>query len=159
MPSLSPGKPGAKEAYAICVLSEDNTIRIPPKAFSRYNLRDNELVLLTSTRKGECGFAIMNIDKAKESVFNKILEKINAIDTPVRINSRHYAVTMTKNGSITFNHDLLEAFELKTGERFIVIKSTSVAMSFNPVDIFTAKLRIHGFTEAISNIDKLEVLY
>jgi hypothetical protein len=157
MPSLSPGTPGAKEAYGISVLREDNTIRIPPKAFSRYNLRDNDMVLLTSTRKGECGFAVLNIEKAKKSVFNKILEKIDAIDTPVRVNSRPYAITRTKNGSITFNEDLLKAFELKTGERYIVIKSTTVAMSYNPVDIFRAKLRIHGFIEAVKNIDKLEI--
>lgn len=157
MPSLSPGIAGAKEAYGISILKEDNTIRIPPKAFKRYNLKDNDLVLLTSTRFGECGFAILNIEKAKKSVFNKIIAKIDTTDIPVFINSRPYSITRTINQSITFSNELLEAFDLKIGERFIIIKSTTITMSYNPIEILKAKLKSHGFFEAINNIDKLEI--
>jgi hypothetical protein len=157
MPSLSPGTAGAKEAYGISVLREDHLIHIPPKAFIRYNLKDYDLVLLTSTRAGECGFGILNIEKARKSVFKKIIEKIDSIDTPILVNSKPYAITRTKNGTIKFNNELLKAFDLKIGERFIVVKSTTVAMSYNPVDVFKAKLKKHGFFEAINNIDKLEI--
>lgn len=157
MPSLSPGTAGAKEAYGISVLKEDHSIRIPPKAFIRYNLSDNAKVLLSSTRAGEGGFAILNIKKAGETVFGKIIERIESPDIPVLVNSRPYAITRTHNGTITFNDELMRAFDLKVGRRFLVIKSTTVTMSYNPVDLFKAKLEKHGFDEAVRNIDKLEV--
>ncbi len=157
MPSLSPGTAGAKEAYGISILREDNSIRIPPKAFLRYNLKNNDLVLLTSTRVGECGFAILNIENAKKSVFKKIIDKIDTINTAVWINSRPYAITQTTDGTIAFNNELLKAFKLKIGERFIVVKSTTVTMSYNPIEILKAKLKSHGFFEAVNNIEKLEI--
>jgi hypothetical protein len=157
MPSLSPGTAGAKETYGISVLREDKTIHIPPKAFRRYNLKNNDRVFLTPTRVGECGFAILNIVKAQKSVFNKIINKIDEINIPVWINKRPYALLQTKDKSITFNNDLLNAFELKIGEKFIVIKSTSVAMSYNPIEIFKTKLKKNGFLKAIDNIEKLEI--
>lgn len=157
MPSLSPGVAGAKEAYGISVLQVNGIIRIPTKAFIRYGLSNNGSVLITSTRVGECGFAIMNIEKAKQSVFGKIMDKIDAANIPLVINSRPYAIVDVKNEMIAFNDVLRKAFDLKIGERFIVIKSTTVSMSFNPVEIFKAKLRSHGFFNAVNNIDLLEL--
>ncbi|MBN2611251.1 MAG: hypothetical protein JXB00_06820 [Bacteroidales bacterium] len=157
MPSLSPGVAGAKEAYGVSILRENNTIKIPPKAFARYNLKENGPVLLTSTRAGERGFAVLNIEKAKKSVFKKIIDSIKTFNEPVWVNSRPYAITEVINETITFNNALLKAFDLKEGERFIVIKSTTVAMSFNPTEVFKAKLQSHGFFDAVKNIDKLEI--
>ncbi len=158
MPSLSPGVSGAKEVYGISVLKEDNSIIIPPKAFLRYKLDYHCPVLLTSTREGECGFAILNIDKAKETVFKKIIDKIEITDKAYLVNSRPYAITkVQENSFIKFNSEILKAFELKAGEKYIVIKSTTVTMSFTPIAIFKEKLSAHGFLDAIKNIEKLEI--
>ncbi len=157
MPSLSPGTSGAKEAYGVSILREDKTIHIPPKAFLRYNLKERDVVLLTSTREGECGFAIISVEKAKDSVFKKIIDKIELIDKPILINSRPYALVQTKNMSVKFNDDIIKAFDLKIGEQFVVIKSTTMTMSYNPIKIFKGKLASHGFLEAVKNIDKLEI--
>lgn len=45
MPSLSPGTPGAKEAYGISIIRDEMSINIPPKAFARYKLKENDVVL------------------------------------------------------------------------------------------------------------------
>ncbi len=117
MPSLSPGTPGAKEAYGISILREDFTIQIPPKALKRYLLADNELVLLTSTRPGERGFAIMNLGKAEQSIFKKAIDRIDGIDLVRSINSWPYLITKVKNSKIYFNMDIVKAFDLEIGER------------------------------------------
>jgi hypothetical protein len=157
MPCLSPGVSGAKEAYGIAVIKENKSVSIPPKALERYNLHNNDVVLLTSTREGECGFCILNIHKASETVFLKIIDKIKKIDEPIFIKSRPYAITDIKNEKIYFNNAILKAFELKPGDRFVIIKSTTLTISFNPIEIFKEKLRSHGFEDAVKNIDNLEV--
>lgn len=156
MPSLSPGTPGAKEAYGISILREDLTVRIPPKALDRYNLIENDMVLLSSTRAGEAGLAIMNMEKAKQSVFKKITDKIDRPDKLFLEKSRVFAITGIKNGSIKLNNELRNAFHLKAGDRLLVIKSTTVAMSYTPVEIWIKKFRTRGFFEAIENMKNLE---
>lgn len=157
MPGLSPGTPGAKEAYGISILREDLSIQIPPKAFRRYNLADNESVLLTSTRHDERGFAVMNLEKAKLSVFKKVIDKIDGIDQVYRINSRPYLITKVKNSKIYFDKDIVEGLDLEIGERYLIIKSTTMAMSYTPVDIWKRKFEKEGFLESIKNIDSLEI--
>lgn len=157
MPSLSPGTPGAKEAYGISILREDLTIQIPPKAFKRYNLVNNESVLLTSTRRGEGGFAIMNPGNARQSIFKKIIEKIDGMDMVYRINSRPYLITKVINSKIYFNKDMVDALDLKIGERYLIIKSTTMTMSYTPVDVWKRKFEKEGFFESINNIDRLEI--
>ncbi len=157
MPILSPGGSKAKEAYGISVIKENKSVIIPPKGLERYNLHNNDVVLLSSTKEGECGFVIMNIHKANDTVFRKVIEKISKIDEPVFIKSRPYAITDIKNGKIYFNDDILKAFELKIEDRFVVIKSTTVTMSFNSIDIFKEKIKSHDFYESVNNIDKLDV--
>lgn len=157
MPSLSPGVSGAKEAYGISVIKDNKSLIIPPKGFERYNLKNNDVVLLTSTREGEHGFVIMNFHMANDTVFRKAIDKIRKIDVPIFIKSRPYVITDIQNGKIYFNDEILNAFDLKVGDKFVVIKSTTVTMSFNPIEIFKEKLRSHSFYEAVENIDKLDV--
>lgn len=157
MPSLSPGTPGAKEAYGISTIRADYSICIPPKALKRYNIANDDLVLLTSTRKGEGGLAVLNYTKAKQTVFNEIISKINDIDVLVYEKSRSYAITKVLQDRIFLNHDLIEAFNLKIGDKLVVIKSTTVAMSFSPVEIWKEKFLKRGFLDSIRNLDKLEI--
>ncbi len=157
MPSLSPGTPGAKEAYGISVIREDFSICIPPKAFQRYQLANNDLVLLTSTRIGEAGLAILNYHKAIKSVFKKIIEKINSTDSPIWEKSRPYVLTKVISGKVFLNKEMLEAFNLKIGDRLLVIKSTTVSMCYSHIEVWKKKFMKRGFTEAIENLSKLEI--
>jgi bifunctional DNA-binding transcriptional regulator/antitoxin component of YhaV-PrlF toxin-antitoxin module len=157
MPSLSPGTPGAKEAYGISIIREDYSICIPPKALKRYNIANDDIVLLTSTRKGEGGLAILNYEKAKQSVFNEIINKIKDINLLVYERSRPYALTNVLNDRIILNQEFIDAFNLKIGDKLVVIKSTTVSMSFSPIEIWKEKFKKRGFLDAIRNIDKLEI--
>lgn len=157
MPSLSPGTSGAKEAYGISILREDLMIQIPPKALKRYNLADNDPVLLTSTRPGERGFANLNLEKAGKSIFKKVIDEIVGHDMVYWKNSRPYAITKVVNERISFNKELIDAFDLQPGERYLIIKSTTLAMSYTPVAIWKVKFEKIGFYESIKNMDSLEV--
>ena len=46
MPSLTPGMPGTKEVYGISIIKDDLSITIPPKAFKRYELFNNDIVCI-----------------------------------------------------------------------------------------------------------------
>jgi len=157
MPSLSPGTPGAKEAYGISIIREDFSICIPPKAFQRYQLANNDLVLLTSTRIEEPGLAILNYHKAYKSVFKKIIDKIELTDSPIWEKSRPYVLTKVKNSKVFLNKAILDAFNLKPRDRLLVIKSTTVSMCYSPVEVWKRKFIKRGFTEAIENLSKLEI--
>ncbi len=156
MPSLSPGTPGAKEAYGISFIKDDLSITIPPKAFKRYGLSDKGIVLLTSTRIGEEGLAILNKEKAYQSVFKKIIDKIDQMNVIFLHNKRVFALTQVIEGKVFLTPELLNAFHLKIGDRLLVVKSTTVTMSYSPVEVWKKKLEKNGFFKAVENMKKLE---
>ncbi|MBN2272900.1 MAG: hypothetical protein JXK95_01090 [Bacteroidales bacterium] len=156
MPSLSPGTPGAKEAYGISIIRDDLSIKIPPKALNRYGLSDNDIVLLCTTRIGEGGFGILNKEKAYKSVFKTVIDKIDKLNSIFYIKSKAYALTEIIEGKVLFTEQLLEAFNLKKGDRLLVIKSTTVSMSYSPVEVWKRKFEQRGFFEAVENMKKLE---
>jgi hypothetical protein len=51
----------------------------------------------------------------------------------------------------------MEACNLKIGDKLLVIKSTTIAMSFSPVEIWKIKFLKRGFTEAVKNLEKLDI--
>lgn len=157
MPSLMPGTPGAKEVYGISIVREDLSFNIPPKAFTRYELKKGDLALLVTTHRGEGGVALLNKARAEAAVFKKFLSQMDTPDTVYWFQNKAYALTTVGDGRIYLTPTMLDAFHLKTGDRLMVVKSTTVAMSFTPVEIWKEKFFRHGLHEAIENISKLEV--
>lgn len=157
MPSLSPGTPGTKEAYGISVIRNDLSITIPPKAFKHYGLPDGEAVLLTTTHIGEGGMGILNREKAYKSVFKKFIDRIDQMNTFIENNNRYYALTQIRNDKVFLTEELLTVFNLKKGDRLIVVKSTTVTMSYTPIEIWKHKFEQRGLFEAVENMKKLEI--
>ncbi|MFO7369397.1 MAG: hypothetical protein R6X09_03915 [Bacteroidales bacterium] len=156
MPSLSPGTPGTKEAYGISLIRDDLSINIPPKAFQHYGLADGDEVLLSTTHIGEGGMGIMIKEKAYNSVFKSIIDRIGRLDSFVVDKNRYYALTKIISGKILLTEELLAVFNLKKGDRLLVVKSTTVTMSYTPVEIWKRKFEQRGLFEASGNIEKLE---
>ncbi len=156
MPSLMPGTPGTKEVYGISVIRKDSSIKIPPAAFERYGLIDGGLVVLATTHRGEAGLALLNKERAEATVFEKYINQIHQADTVYRFNDKAYALTVVTEGKIRLTPDLMQAFHLEKGDRLMVVKSTTVAMSYTPVAIWKAKFAKRGLFEAIENISKLD---
>ncbi len=50
----------------------------------------------------------------------------------------------------------MQAFYLTKGMRLMVVKSTTVTMSYSPVEIWKSKLVQRGFFDVIKNINTLE---
>lgn len=156
MPSLTPGMPGTKEAYGISIINDDRSINIPPKAFKHYGLICNSIVLLTSTHVGEGGLSILNKEKAYKSVFKTAIDKIETLDKAIMDKKRAYALTQLSDSKIILNNELLEIFNLKIGDKLMVVKSTTVAMSYTPIEIWKKKFEDRGLFEAVENMKKLK---
>ncbi len=148
--------PGTKEAFGISRIKDNLTLRVPPKAISHYNLSENDYVILATGHKGESGFGMIKKDTALKSVFNKFVKEINSCKEILRPGDRAYVMLKIDNGVTRLTEDVLKAFYLKPGDRLLVVKSTTVTMSFTPVEIWEKNLKKHGFYEAIENMKKLE---
>ena len=157
MPSLSPGMPGTKEAYGISVVAPDGTVRIPPKAFAHYRFRAGELAVAATTHRGEPGFALLNKARAEATVFSKYISQLNASGEIRRFQDKAYALVCVGDGAIRLAPELLAAFHLKPGDRLMSVKSTTVALSFTPAEIWQDKFRRRGLVAAAANVDRLAV--
>ena len=157
MPGLSPGMPGTKEAYGISVVAPNGTVRIPPKAFDHYRFRAGELAVAVTTHRGEPGFALLNKARAEATVFGKIIAQLDASGEIRRFQDKAYALVCVGDGAIRLAPELLAAFHLKPGDRLMSVKSTTVALSFTPAEIWQDKFRRRGLVAAAANVDRLAV--
>ena len=155
MPSLMPGIPGTKEAYGISVIGPDGFIRIPPKAFARYEWEAGDFAIATTTHRGEGGFALLNKSRAEATVFRKYMVSIRRPDVAHWFQGKAYAQVRIGRETLRLAPGLLDAFHLKPGDRLMSVKSTTVALSFTPAEIWKAKFTQRGLLEAVANMDEL----
>jgi hypothetical protein len=159
MPSLMPGMAGAKEAYGISIVRNDYSIVLPPAAIENYELRDGAKVVFATTHRGEGGLAVLNYERAQASVFKRIISNIHEYDTVFWHNSKAYALSMVQGNTIRLDENLAEAFHLEMGVALMSVKSTTIAVSFTPVEVWKTKLLARGLEEAVDNMSKLEVFH
>ena len=157
MPSLMPGKPGTKEAFGISKVHHDYTIVIPPKAIQHYHITEPDYILLITGHRGKSGLGMIRKEAGLNSIFKKYIEKVKQMEKIYWLNERAFTMLELKNGRIKTNKDILQAFLIDIGDRLLVVKSTTVTMSFTPVEIWIDNFKKHGFTEAIENMKKLEI--
>ncbi len=157
MPSLDPGKPGTKETYGISVVALDGTLRIPPKAVAHYQFRAGDLAVAVTMHRDETGFALLNKARAEATVFRKCVAQLETPDEIRQFQDKAYALVRVGAGAIRLAPEPLAAFHLKPGDRLMSVKSTTVALSFTPVDILKAKFLQRGLTHAVANMDKLDI--
>jgi hypothetical protein len=157
MPSLMPGTAGAKDAYGISMVRLDLSVKIPPKTLKHYKIRDGDLVVLTTTHRGDGGFALLHKGRAEASVFGKFISHIEKPDRPYWFQDKAYVLTPVREGRIHMTSGMLAAFNLNKEDRLMVVKSSTVAMSFTPIELWKEKFLKRGLTEAIENMSKLEV--
>jgi hypothetical protein len=151
-----PGMPGTKEAFGISKIKDDLSLRVPPKALSHYKISERDYVVLTTGHREEGGFGMIKKDTALRSVFKKFVEEIKNDWEIYWFNNRAFSVIEINNGLAFLNNNILKAFYLTVGDRLMVGKSTTVTMSFTPVEIWIDIFKKHGFSEAIENMKKLE---
>ena len=156
MPSLMPGVPGAKEAYGVSVVRDDLTVAIPPRALERYGIADRDLVVLATAHRGESGFSLMNRKSAGDTVLGRLTSRVSEVNEVQWIDSRACALVTADGGRIALTPEMAEAFQVKKGDRLLVVKSARVAMTCMPVEVWKEKLAKKGFHQAIENMEKLE---
>jgi hypothetical protein len=107
--------------------------------------------------RGEGGFGLMKKSTGEQAVFKKYIGQLTEMNTVLWFDERAYAQTAVNKGRVKLTPEMMKAFYLKPGERLLVIKSTTVTMSFTPVEIFKKKFAQRGLHEAVKNMEKLEV--
>lgn len=157
MPSLHPGRPGTKEAYGLSLIRENGSVFLPPQAIAHYGLVDGDQVLLITTHRGEGGFAVSRQQTAARSVFARFMAQLAAPDTVAWVDAKAYALTGFAAGRIRLTPELLDAYHVQVGQRLMVVKSTTVAMSCTPVEVWERKFAQRGMRIEVENIQKLDV--
>ena len=157
MPNLDPGRPGTKEAFGITVVAPDGVVRIPPKAFAHYEFRAGELAVAATTHRGEPGFALLNKSRAETTVFRNIIDQLPQPDDVQRFNGKAYSLVRLGPDCLHLSPCLLDAFLLHPGDRLMSVKSTTVALSFSPAEIWAEKFRKRNRLLAAANVAKLDV--
>ena len=153
-----PGKPGTKEAFGISGVHKDYTIVIPPNALKHYRFLDADYAILITGHRGKSGFGLIKKETGLlNSIFKKYIEKIGQVGKVYWLNNRAFVMLELINGKIQVNQAILHAFLLSRGDQLLVVKSTTVTMSFTPVEIWIKHLKKHGFMEAIENMKKIQV--
>ncbi len=154
MPSLMPGTAGAKEVYAIAVILEDSSVGVPAEALGRFQIREGDSVLLTTSHPGDAGFSLISPRKAKGTVLQNLFEGVTK-DRVAWSARRGRIVARIEDGRFRLVPDALRAFGLRGDERLLVIKGAAAAMAYVPVDIWRRKLIERGLNEAVHNIERL----
>jgi phosphoribosylaminoimidazole (AIR) synthetase len=157
MPSLMPGVRGAKEVYGIVEIKKDFSFTIPPGAVTRYSMVNGEVVLLIKAKQHEPGFGLMRKVIAATTVFSRFVSGEKELNRVYNHGGKPFCLTIIKEGRIYLTMDILDRFHLKPGDRLLSVKSTTVSNGYVLVEIFREKLLERGFTEAVDNIQKLEV--
>ena len=157
MPNLSPGTPGAKEVYGICLIKENLSIRIPPKACNRYKINRNDRALLITGHKNESGFGLIKEETAKGTVFHKFLIRLNKCNSIYWEKEKAYALIEIIDYSMAMKPEIIDAFYLRKHDQLLAIKSTTVSIGFVSLVIWKNKLAKRGYLDAIQNIDLLDV--
>ena len=72
--------------------------------------------------------------------------------------TRSQAAAAAEGGKVKLNGAAAKpARELKPGDRLMSVKSTTVALSFTPAEIWQEKFRRRGLVAAAANVDRLDV--
>ena len=156
LPSLMPGMPGAKEVYGVSVVRDDMTVMIPPRAAKRYEIGDDDVVVLAATHRGEAGFGLLNREKAMATVLSRDISQIEDMDAVRWVRGKAYAQARVIDGRVRLTPQMAEVFGLSTGDRLMVVKGARVAMAFTPVGIWTDRLARRGLHDAIERVAALE---
>ena len=135
MPNLMPGKPGTKEAFGISKVHDDYTIVIPPKAIQHYRINDPDYVLLITGHRGKSSLGMIRKETALNSVFKKYIQKLEQLEKVYWMNDKAFVMLEVKNGVVKANRDILKAFLINKRNSLMVVKSTTVTMSFTPIEI------------------------
>lgn len=157
MPSLMPGTPGAKEVYGISIIHPTYDIKIPPKACERYKISKNDTALLIQGRKNEPGFGLIKKETATQTVFTSYLERLEHINDLFFINGKACALIKINDFTIKTTPKIIVAFGLHISDRLLSIKSTTVTIGFSLLEIWIRKMKKHGFSQAIKNLDILDI--
>lgn len=157
MPSLQPGTPGTKEVFGLSLIREGGWIALPPGAVDHYGLADGDSLLLITTHHGEGGFAVARSQRAAQSVFARFMDGIASMDEASWQKGKAYALTGFSAGKIRLRSEILKTYHLETGQRLMVVKSTTVVKSCTPVEIWERKFAERGLRVAVENMKRLDL--
>ena len=123
-----------KHVYGWSIIREDNTLYFPPDIIKEYSLEKNSDIILFTASKISGGFCISKLDTLKSSKLSKIikdnpiLEDGDNIGQIIKYKGKNYChLEMTNQYNIKLNAEMMEHFNLKPGDKLLIIRGSNIA--------------------------------
>ncbi|MDU1889589.1 MAG: hypothetical protein E6767_02765 [Dysgonomonas sp.] len=131
MPQLTKG---GKFVFGWCIIREDLTVTLPEQTIQEYGIEKVNRLFLISGSKTTGGFSVSH----KELLLNSVFENITGLYPDLCINNptmnkiidhngRKYVWVYIETGVVQLTRDILSAYNLKTGDKLMCIRSSNIA--------------------------------
>lgn len=128
---------GGKFIFGKSLIREDMTIHLPTQALDEYNAAAEGKVYLFTVSKVTGGFCVTRKGLLEPSKLGHILTDnphLQNYQTPegkfVKYKGRSYCwITISKNGTIQLNENILDFLHLKIGMQLLSIRSSDIAFT------------------------------
>ena len=127
---------GGKYIFGWSVIRENGEITFPIMAVEEYKLQGENFVYIVSGSKQTGGFCVMPEPLLSRSKLQHILkENQNLADRNLQegelisYKGRKYGWLTLKNGGVRLSESLMQALDIKTGDKLLAIRSSDIAFT------------------------------
>jgi len=129
---------GGKHVFGWSQVTEKGQIRVPPEAFTEYELDGCDKMILMSGSKRSGGFGLTTVEKLKGSDIGQVLGEFPELASyaipegeAVRKGSRYYCWTsLDSDGFFSLPSKTLSVYGIKPGQKVLVARGSGLAIGF-----------------------------
>ena len=127
---------GGKYIFGWSVIHENGEITFPITAVEEYKLQGENFVYIVSGSKQTGGFCVMSEPLLSRSKLQHILKENQTLadrnlqeGALISYKGRKYGWLTLKNGGVRLSDSLMQALDIKTGDKLLAIRSSDIAFT------------------------------
>ena len=127
---------GGKYIFGWSVIRENGEITFPIMAVEEYKLQGENFVYIVSGSKQTGGFCVMPKPLLSRSKLQHILKENQPLSDRnlqegelIAYKGRKYGWLTLKNGGVRLSESLMQALDIKTGDKLLAIRSSDIAFT------------------------------
>ena len=127
---------GGKYIFGWSVIRENGEITFPIMAVEEYKLQGENFVYIVSGSKQTGGFCVMPEPLLSRSKLQHILKENQPLSDRnlqegelIAYKGRKYGWLTLKNGGVRLSESLMQALDIKTGDKLLAIRSSDIAFT------------------------------
>ncbi|MFX1571838.1 MAG: hypothetical protein ACFFB0_03740 [Promethearchaeota archaeon] len=129
---------GGKYLFGWSKVGHQGKVKIPPKAYEEYNLKQDKCAILFSGSKTSGGFGLSSVRILKNSIMKELIDKNTSLakykipeGEIIESNNKKYCwVTILKDKSIFLPERTLKAFEINKNDTLLSGRGSHLAIGF-----------------------------